>query len=108
MKPGTDAFGGQMISPHQASTHPAAHSEGECSVADTASDDTSSSGAGVFLSARDADKYKTELCRNWSQTGACPYNERCQFAHGYGDMRMRRQPAAYKTRICRSYAVSGA
>ena len=29
---------------------------------------------------RDADKYKTELCRNWMQTGACPYNDRCQFA----------------------------
>ena len=55
---------------------------------------------------RDADKYKTELCRNWMQTGACPYNDRCQFAHGYVDMRVRKQPAAYKTRICRTFALT--
>lgn len=27
-------------------------------------------------------KYKTELCHNFSQTGYCPYEKRCQFAHG--------------------------
>ena len=38
----------------------------------------------LFTTPRDADKYKTELCRNWMQTGACPYNDRCQFAHSSG------------------------
>eukprot|EP01012_Entosiphon_sulcatum_P015967 TRINITY_DN2093_c0_g1_i1.p1 TRINITY_DN2093_c0_g1~~TRINITY_DN2093_c0_g1_i1.p1 ORF type:complete len:403 (+),score=29.16 TRINITY_DN2093_c0_g1_i1:172-1380(+) len=26
--------------------------------------------------------YKTKLCRNWLQSGACPYFQECQFAHG--------------------------
>lgn len=27
-------------------------------------------------------KYKAKLCKNWIQRGACPYYEKCQFAHG--------------------------
>ena len=28
-------------------------------------------------------KYKTEMCKNFSENGFCPYTEKCQFAHGY-------------------------
>lgn len=31
-------------------------------------------------------KYKTEMCKNYSEMGYCPYYERCQFAHGYHDL----------------------
>ena len=27
-------------------------------------------------------KYKTEMCKNFSEMGYCPYREKCQFAHG--------------------------
>ena len=27
-------------------------------------------------------KYKTELCKNFFETGMCEYGNRCQFAHG--------------------------
>ena len=27
-------------------------------------------------------KYKTELCKNYSEKGYCPYRWKCQFAHG--------------------------
>lgn len=27
-------------------------------------------------------KYKTEMCKNFSETGFCPYRDKCQFAHG--------------------------
>ena len=27
-------------------------------------------------------KYKTELCKNWIETGKCKYSVRCRFAHG--------------------------
>lgn len=27
-------------------------------------------------------KYKTEMCKNYSEMGYCPYWEKCQFAHG--------------------------
>ena len=27
-------------------------------------------------------KYKTELCKTFSDTGICPYGDKCRFAHG--------------------------
>lgn len=27
-------------------------------------------------------KYKTELCRTFEEKGACPYGQKCRFAHG--------------------------
>lgn len=26
-------------------------------------------------------KYKTEVCRNYEETGTCPYGSRCRFVH---------------------------
>ena len=31
--------------------------------------------------------YKTKLCVTWECFGTCPYQERCLFAHGDGDLR---------------------
>lgn len=31
-------------------------------------------------------KYKTELCKNWIETGKCSYSVRCMFAHGYHEL----------------------
>eukprot|EP00659_Diplonema_papillatum_P019548 gene19548-30115_t len=33
-------------------------------------------------SAIDKNKYKTRLCRNWTNGQECPYGDRCVFAHG--------------------------
>ena len=33
------------------------------------------------------DKYKTELCKSWALNGFCRYGWRCQFAHGWHDLR---------------------
>ena len=35
-------------------------------------------------------KYKTELCRNWENTGCCTYRG-CTFAHGHEELRMSHQ-----------------
>jgi len=32
-------------------------------------------------------KYKTRLCRNWQQTGKCPYGDTCVYAHGSKELR---------------------
>jgi hypothetical protein len=29
-----------------------------------------------------AEKYKTEMCKNWIENGSCRYSKKCQFAHG--------------------------
>lgn len=34
-------------------------------------------------------RYKTRLCVNWADTGACRYGTRCHFAHGEGELRLR-------------------
>ncbi|CAI9768102.1 unnamed protein product [Fraxinus pennsylvanica] len=44
---------------------------------------------------------KTELCNKWQQTGACPYGDQCQFAHGIKELRPVLRHPRYKTEVCR-------
>lgn len=34
-----------------------------------------------------AERFKTKMCRNYINSGACPYEARCMFAHGDDDLR---------------------
>ncbi|KAL5553051.1 hypothetical protein UlMin_040452 [Ulmus minor] len=45
--------------------------------------------------------FKTELCNKWQQTGACPYGDHCQFAHGVQELRPVIRHPRYKTELCR-------
>ncbi|GMY24302.1 zinc finger CCCH domain-containing protein 14 isoform X6 [Fagus crenata] len=45
--------------------------------------------------------FKTELCNKWQETGACPYGEHCQFAHGITELRPVIRHPRYKTEVCR-------
>ncbi|PIA33443.1 hypothetical protein AQUCO_04100103v1 [Aquilegia coerulea] len=45
--------------------------------------------------------FKTELCNKWQQTGACPYGDHCQFAHGVNELRPVIRHPRYKTEVCR-------
>lgn len=45
--------------------------------------------------------FKTELCNKWQETGSCPYNDHCQFAHGIGELRPVIRHPRYKTEVCR-------
>ncbi|XP_004238882.1 zinc finger CCCH domain-containing protein 15-like [Solanum lycopersicum] len=45
--------------------------------------------------------FKTELCNKWQETGACPYGENCQFAHGIEELRPVLRHPRYKTEVCR-------
>nr|CAB3460660.1 unnamed protein product [Digitaria exilis] len=44
---------------------------------------------------------KTELCNKWEETGACPYGDHCQFAHGIAELRPVIRHPRYKTEVCR-------
>lgn len=52
-------------------------------------------------------KYKTELCKNWIETGKCRYSVRCMFAHGYHQLVQPSKPEVakvnYKSRPCENY-----
>ena len=54
-----------------------------------------------------SDRYKTELCRSFMETGVCTYNRRCTFAHGQEELRAKARHPRYKTRFCRAYHVEG-
>ncbi|KAL6620746.1 hypothetical protein ACP70R_035885 [Stipagrostis hirtigluma subsp. patula] len=45
--------------------------------------------------------FKTELCNKWEETGACPYGDQCQFAHGISELRPVIRHPRYKTEVCR-------
>ncbi|CAN4124902.1 unnamed protein product [Withania somnifera] len=45
--------------------------------------------------------FKTELCNKWQETGACPYGDNCQFAHGIEELRPVLRHPRYKTEVCR-------
>lgn len=34
-----------------------------------------------------ADRYKTRMCRNFEESGRCPYEMKCMFAHGEAELR---------------------
>ncbi|CAF2056855.1 unnamed protein product [Rotaria magnacalcarata] len=52
-------------------------------------------------------RYKTELCRSYQETGLCKYGEKCQFAHGYNEVRSLNRHPKYKTILCRTYHCTG-
>ncbi|KAM7347667.1 tis11 zinc finger protein isoform 2-T3 [Cochliomyia hominivorax] len=52
-------------------------------------------------------RYKTELCRPFEEAGECKYGEKCQFAHGYHELRNLQRHPKYKTEFCRTFHSVG-
>ncbi|KAK9520783.1 hypothetical protein VZT92_020645 [Zoarces viviparus] len=48
-------------------------------------------------------RYKTELCRGFQETGSCKYGSKCQFAHGEPELRGLFRHPKYKTEPCRTF-----
>jgi len=49
-------------------------------------------------------KYKTELCKNWIETGVCRYGDKCQFAHGYHELVYQGpKNQKYKSKQCNTF-----
>jgi len=49
-------------------------------------------------------KVKSSLCKNFTQTGLCPYADKCQFAHGTHELRCNAEMnISYKTKYCNSF-----
>ncbi|KAI4325431.1 hypothetical protein MLD38_030832 [Melastoma candidum] len=57
--------------------------------------------APVELEVYNQGMFKTELCNKWQETGACPYGDHCQFAHGIKELRPVIRHPRYKTEVCR-------
>jgi hypothetical protein len=54
-------------------------------------------------------KYKTEICKNFSEMGSCPYRSKCQFAHGQEELLQTASAPrkAYRTKKCKSFWEEG-
>jgi len=52
-------------------------------------------------------RYKTELCRPFEESGSCKYGDKCQFAHGYHELRNLSRHPKYKTELCRTFHTVG-
>ncbi|XP_014207287.1 mRNA decay activator protein ZFP36L2-A [Copidosoma floridanum] len=52
-------------------------------------------------------RYKTELCRPFEESGSCKYGDKCQFAHGYSELRNLTRHPKYKTELCRTFHKIG-
>lgn len=53
----------------------------------------------------DDSKFKTEMCKNWSESGQCPYGKKCKFAHGKTELNEKRilNQGRYKSKKCSSF-----
>ncbi|XP_015241639.1 PREDICTED: tristetraprolin-like [Cyprinodon variegatus] len=50
-----------------------------------------------------SNRYKTELCRGYQESGTCKYGSKCQFAHGEAELRGLYRHPKYKTEPCRTF-----
>jgi len=57
--------------------------------------------------ATNSSRYKTELCRPFEENGTCKYGDKCQFAHGFHELRGLNRHPKYKTEFCRTYHTIG-
>ena len=69
------------------------------SVSSTSSDSKNSTNS--------AEKYKTELCKSFSETGKCRYFSKCRFAHGKEDLSKKQITKNYKQKKCESFFSNG-
>ncbi|CAL1570332.1 unnamed protein product [Knipowitschia caucasica] len=67
--------------------------------------DLSSSASSVSSSL--SSRYKTELCRSFTENGLCKYGSKCQFAHGMDELRDLNRHPKYKTEPCRTFHTIG-
>merc|ERR1739844_645592 len=71
------------------------HSSASSTTSSSCSTSTSAAQSKVNTS-----RYKTELCRPFSEHGTCKYGEKCQFAHGQAELRSVTRHPKYKTDLC--------
>ena len=52
-------------------------------------------------------KYKTELCKTFTETGKCPYGYKCRFAHGKEELLSKLINSNYKKKDCKTFSEIG-
>ncbi|KAK7883257.1 hypothetical protein WMY93_029431 [Mugilogobius chulae] len=65
------------------------------------------SNSSLSASSSSSSRYKTELCRSFTENGLCKYGSKCQFAHGMDELRDLNRHPKYKTEPCRTFHTIG-
>ena len=52
-------------------------------------------------------RYKSEICQRYMESGQCKYGEKCQFAHGEHELRVINKHPKFKTVPCKTFHQSG-
>lgn len=68
---------------------------------------SSLSTSSLSSSSSSSSRYKTELCRSFTESGLCKYGGKCQFAHGPEELRDLNRHPKYKTELCRTFHTIG-
>ncbi|XP_072248656.1 uncharacterized protein [Leuresthes tenuis] len=76
-------------------------------VSPTVLDASSASSTSSASSSSSSSRYKTELCRSFTENGLCKYGGKCQFAHGQDELRDLNRHPKYKTEPCRTFHTIG-
>ncbi|XP_023270335.1 mRNA decay activator protein ZFP36L1-like [Seriola lalandi dorsalis] len=81
------------------------HSQSD--ISPTALNASSSSSTSSISTSSSSSRYKTELCRSFTENGLCKYGGKCQFAHGPEELRDLNRHPKYKTEPCRTFHTIG-
>uniref|UniRef100_A0A3Q0SH10 mRNA decay activator protein ZFP36 n=1 Tax=Amphilophus citrinellus TaxID=61819 RepID=A0A3Q0SH10_AMPCI len=76
-------------------------------ISPTALNTSSSSSTSSVSASSLSSRYKTELCRSFTENGLCKYGGKCQFAHGPEELRDLNRHPKYKTELCRTFHTIG-
>lgn len=76
-------------------------------ISPSALNTSSSSSASSVSTSSSSSRYKTELCRSFTESGLCKYGGKCQFAHGTEELRDLNRHPKYKTEPCRTFHTIG-
>ena len=52
-------------------------------------------------------KHKTELCKNFSELGRCPYGYKCRFAHGTEELVFSAPVKTFRKKKCNGFWQNG-
>jgi hypothetical protein len=82
--------------------------KGSCDLTSCASTDSDSDRDEELLCPKTNPlKHKTELCKNFSELGRCPYNKRCRFAHGVHELVQLPSAQSFRKRRCNGFWKNG-
>lgn len=76
-------------------------------TAKSSESDMSPTASSSSASSSSSSRYKTELCRSFTENGLCKYGGKCQFAHGPDELRDLNRHPKYKTELCRTFHTIG-